>query len=75
MKAHGFRVSGSKEEYMDCKFSKRRANPTLEVKIEDDTIPRVTQFRYLGSIIQNDEEVKEDVNHRIQARLDVALDK
>ena len=60
---------------MNCKFCKRCTNPNLEVKIEDDTISRVTQFRYLGSIIQNDEEVKEDVNHRIQARLDVALDK
>jgi len=36
------------------------------VKIGDHIIPQVTRFKYLGSIVQNDGEVKGHVNHRIQ---------
>ena len=50
---------------MKHKFIKRCTNSKLEVKIADDTIPQFTQFKYLGSIIQNN--VEKDINHRIQA--------
>jgi len=39
----------------------------LEVKVGDHTIPQVTRFKYLGSIVQNDGEIEADVSHRIQA--------
>ena len=45
-------------KYMECKFARRRASSCLEVKIGDHAISQVTQFEYLGSIIQNDEEIK-----------------
>jgi hypothetical protein len=67
LEAHGFRLSRSKTEYMECRFSKKRANNSLRVKIGDHNIPQVTRFKYLGSVIQNDGEIEEDVNHRIQA--------
>ena len=41
--------------------------PTLEVKVGDHTIPQVTRFKYLGSIVQNDGEIEADVSHHIQA--------
>ncbi|KAL5172393.1 hypothetical protein HKD37_16G045160 [Glycine soja] len=63
----GFRLSRSKSEYMECKFNKRRRVSNLEVKIGDHIIPQVTQFKYLGSVIQDDGEIEGDVNHRIQA--------
>lgn len=31
-----------------------------------DVIPQVFQFKYSGSIIQNDGEINEDVTHKIQ---------
>jgi hypothetical protein len=37
------------------------------VKVGDHII-QVTQFKYLGFIVQNDKEIKVDVNHRIQVR-------
>jgi hypothetical protein len=40
---------------------------TLEVKIRDHII-QVTQFKYLGFIVQNDVEIKSNVNNRIQVR-------
>ena len=67
LEAYGFCLSISKTEYMECNFSKRRSRSTLEVKVGDHTIPQVTRFKYLGSILQNDGEVEIDVTHRIQA--------
>ena len=37
-----------------------------EVAIEGASIPRVERFRYLGSIIQENEEIDEDINNRIK---------
>ncbi|KAF1895963.1 hypothetical protein Lal_00033915 [Lupinus albus] len=52
-------------EYMKCKFSKRRINLTIEVKVGDQTIPHVTKFRYIASIIQDDKKSVINVNHKI----------
>jgi len=51
---------------MECNFSGRRSRSTLEVKVGDHIIPQVTRFKYLGSLVQNDEEIEADVSHRIQ---------
>ncbi|KAH1203821.1 Peroxisome biogenesis factor 10 [Glycine max] len=67
LEIHGFRLSRSKSEYMECKFNKRRRVSNSEVKIGDHIIPQVTRFKYLGSVIQDDGEIEGDVNHRIQA--------
>ncbi|KAH1202974.1 LINE-1 retrotransposable element ORF2 protein [Glycine max] len=67
LETHGFRLSRSKSEYMECKFNKRRRVSNSEVKIGDHIIPQVTRFKYLGSVIQDDGEIEGDVNHRIQA--------
>ncbi|RZB49939.1 Protein YLS3 [Glycine soja] len=67
LETHGFRLSRSKSEYMECKFNKRRRVSNSEVKIGDHIIPQVTWFKYLGSVIQDDGEIEGDVNHRIQA--------
>ena len=36
------------------------------MRIEDNEIPQSDSFRCLGSIISKDEEVDEDVEHRIK---------
>lgn len=50
---------------MHCKFSKNQEESDLEVKIGDVT-PYVSKFKYLGLILQNDEDINEDVTRRIQ---------
>jgi len=35
------------------------------VKVEDHILPQITQFKYIGSIIQNDGEIATYVNHWI----------
>ncbi|KAH1188137.1 hypothetical protein GmHk_U059979 [Glycine max] len=67
LETHGFCLSRSKSEYMECKFNKSRRVSNSEVKIGDHIIPQVTRFKYLGSVIQDDGEIEGDVNHRIQA--------
>jgi len=67
LESKGFRLSRSKTEYMECKFSKKQANNDMEVKIGEHIIPQVSKFRYLGSILQRDGEIDGDVTHRIQA--------
>ncbi|KAH1190454.1 putative protein arginine N-methyltransferase 6 [Glycine max] len=67
LETHGFRLSRSKSEYMECKFNKRMRVSNSEVKIGDHITPQVTRFKYLGSVIQDDGEIEGDVNHRIQA--------
>ena len=52
---------------MHCNFSNIQENFGLEVKL-GDVIPQVSKFKYLGSIIQDDREINEDVTHRIEAR-------
>ena len=67
MELKGFRLSKNKTEYMKCKFNKRQTNDNLEVKIGEHIIPKVSSFRYLGSIIQSNGEIDRDVTHMIQA--------
>lgn len=52
---HG-KVSGKKQEEND-----------LEVNL-GEVILHVSRCKYLGSVLQNDGKINEDVTHRIQAR-------
>ena len=44
-----------------------RPRPTHQVSIGEEVITSTTKYRYLGSIIQRDGEIDEDINHRIYA--------
>jgi len=39
-----------------------------DVSIERVVIPRVERFRYLGSMVQENEKIDEDVNQRTKIR-------
>jgi len=54
LEGYGFRLSRSKTKYMEYKFIIRLSTPSLKVKVGDLTIPQVTQFKYVGSIVQSD---------------------
>ena len=53
---------------MHFNFTKRHLRGYLYVKLGDHIIPQVKKFKYLVSIIQEDDEINDDVNHRIQVR-------
>ena len=62
-------MSRSKIEYTHCNFANRQLRGDLDVKMEDQIIPQVTKFKCLGSVIRQDGEIDDDVNHRIQVGL------
>ena len=66
LEARGFKLSKSKTEYMECRFSKQRSSDGSVVKLGEQEIPVDDCFKYLGSIIQKYGEIDGDVNHRIK---------
>ncbi|KAM2243451.1 hypothetical protein ACFX1S_010279 [Malus domestica] len=67
LESKGIRLSRSKIEYMECKFSANGGQNELGVRIGDQEIPKRDRFRYLGSILQKNGKLDGDLNHRIQA--------
>ena len=51
---------------MHCNFANIQLRSDLYVKLGNQIIPQVTKFKYLGSVIRQDGEIDDDVNHRIQ---------
>ncbi|XP_019241539.1 PREDICTED: uncharacterized protein LOC109221516 [Nicotiana attenuata] len=62
-----FKLSRTKTEYLERKFSDGTYEADVEVKLDAQVIPKRASFKYLGSIIQGNEEIDEDVVHRIGA--------
>ncbi|XP_070002242.1 uncharacterized protein [Nicotiana sylvestris] len=58
--------SWTKTEYLECKFSGVTQEADGDVKLDTQVIFRRESFKYLGSIIQKDGEIDEDVTHRIR---------
>ncbi|KAM1196328.1 hypothetical protein ACFX2J_022713 [Malus domestica] len=55
LESKGLRLSRSKTEYMECKFSANGGQKELGVRIGDQEIPKSDRFHYLGSILQKNE--------------------
>jgi len=66
LEAKDFRLSRSKTEYLHCRYSEDDDGVASEVAIEGAIVPRVERLRYLGSIIQENGEIDEDINHQIK---------
>nr|XP_033512282.1 uncharacterized protein LOC108945319 [Nicotiana tomentosiformis] len=65
LESKGFKLSRTKTEYLECKFSDVSGEVDVEVRLDSQVIPKRESFKYLGSIIQRDGEIDEDVTHRI----------
>ena len=63
----GLPISRIKTEYLRYNFSEIDHERVPEVTIGQDVIACMTKFKYLGSVIQSNEEIKDDVTHQIQA--------
>ena len=66
LEAKGFRLSRLKTEYLHCRFSWGEGDIASAVAIEGAVILGVQRFRYLGSIIQENGEIDEDISHRVK---------
>jgi hypothetical protein len=66
LEAKGFRLSRSKTEYMKCDFSVTTQEEE-DVGLDGQVVPKKDTFRYLGSMLQKDGEIDEDLSHRIKA--------
>ncbi|XP_065881565.1 uncharacterized protein [Euphorbia lathyris] len=67
LESRGFKLSRSKTEYLECKFSGHRSREAGTITLDGRVVQVSDCFRYLGSIIQMDGEVDGDVAHRIKA--------
>uniref|UniRef100_A0A1S4CVR1 Uncharacterized protein n=1 Tax=Nicotiana tabacum TaxID=4097 RepID=A0A1S4CVR1_TOBAC len=54
-------------EYLECKFSDGTHDADIEVKLDAQVIPKRASYKYIGSIIQGNGEIDEDVAHHIGA--------
>jgi len=66
LEAKGFRLSRSKTEYMKCDFS-ATTQEEGDVRLDGQVVPKKDTFRYLGSMLQKDGDIDEDLSHRIKA--------
>ncbi|XP_070002243.1 uncharacterized protein [Nicotiana sylvestris] len=66
LESKGFKLIRTKTEYLECKFSGVTQEADGDVKLDTQVISRRESFKYLGSIIQKDGEIDEDVTHRIR---------
>lgn len=55
LESKDFRLSRSKTEHLECKFSEGEEQVLQDVIIWDTMVPLVGKFKYLGSIIQGNE--------------------
>jgi hypothetical protein len=58
-------LSRSKMEYMKCDFS-ATTKEERDVRLDGQVVPKKYNFRYLGSMLQNDGDINEDVSHGIK---------
>jgi hypothetical protein len=65
LEAKGFRLSRSKTEYIKCDFSATRQEER-NVRLDGQVVPKKDIFRYLGSMLQKNRDIDEDVSHRIK---------
>jgi len=65
LEVKGFKLSRTKTEYVECKFNDESGESDMDVRLDSRVIPKRGSFKYLGSIIQGDGEIDEDVTHRI----------
>jgi hypothetical protein len=66
LEAKSFRLSRSKTKYMKCDFS-ATTQEEGDVRLDGQVVPKKDTFCYLGSMLQKNGDIDEDVSHRIKA--------
>nr|XP_018625126.1 uncharacterized protein LOC108944496 [Nicotiana tomentosiformis] len=65
LESKGFKLSRTKTEYYECKFSMGTQETEVKVKLDTQVIPKRDSFKYIGSVIQGNGEIDEVVTHRV----------
>ncbi|XP_070003426.1 uncharacterized protein [Nicotiana sylvestris] len=65
LESKDFKLSRTKTEYLECKFSIEPGKVGVDVRLESQVIPSRGSFKYLGSVIHGVWEIDEDVAHHI----------
>jgi hypothetical protein len=66
LESKGFRISRTKTKYMRCDFG-TTISEDGDVSLGGQVAPKKESFHYLGSMLQRDGDIDEDVSHRIKA--------
>jgi hypothetical protein len=66
LESKGFRLGRTKTKYMRYDFN-TTAHEERDVRLKGQVVPKNDTFRYLGSMLQGDMHIDEDVSHRIKA--------
>jgi hypothetical protein len=66
LEAKCFRLSKPKMEYMKCDFS-ATTQEEGDIRLDGQVVLKKDTFRYLGSMLQKDGGIDEDVSNRIKA--------
>jgi hypothetical protein len=66
LKAKCFSLNRFKMEYMKCDFS-ATTQEEEDVRIDGQVVPKIDIFYYLGSMLKKNEDIDEDVSHKIKA--------
>jgi hypothetical protein len=65
LEAKCFRLSRSKTEYIKCDFS-ATTQEERDVRLDGQVVSKKDTFYYLGSMLQKDMDIDEDLSHRIK---------
>lgn len=66
LESKGFKLSRTKIEYLECKFSIGRDVTDNDVRLASHSISKREYFKYLRSIIQSNGNIDEDVTYHIR---------
>jgi hypothetical protein len=66
LESKGFRINGTKTEYIRCDFG-TAISEDGDVNLGGQVVPKKDTFHYLGSMLHRDDDIDEDVSHRIKA--------
>ena len=65
LESNGLRISRAKTEYMVCNFNPNDLSTVnKELKLDGETLSRVSKFKYLGSVISEDGTITAEITHR-----------
>ncbi|XP_070029075.1 uncharacterized protein [Nicotiana sylvestris] len=65
LESKGFKLSRTKIDYLECKFSEGTREAEVDAKLDTQVIPKRDSFKNLGSVIQGNGEIDEDITYRI----------
>ena len=67
LEKRGLKISGQKLQYMKCKNSDIAEDEVGQLRLGAEVPKQVTEFKYLGSVVQEDGEMKNEISNKIQS--------